>query len=840
MKLKQYQEDVLNILKTYLNNLSKERQIYQDLIQIKPDYATRLNFTEEAWQKTKNECQSQRYKNGLNEFLPDIFYKIPTGGGKTLIACHSIGLIQQMYIQKQTGLILWIVPTNQIYKQTLKAFRDREHPYRQVLDFFSAGKTLIKEKTDKFNRLDIEENLLILLLMLPSANRKSKETLKIFQDSDGYTDFFPPEDFTQEHIKLLEQFPNLDCFSTENEVFNTLIKTSLGNTLRLLKPLILIDEGHKAYSKQARETIHGFNPSFVLELSATPPEGVNKLVSISGKTLNEYEMIKLDIHLTNKASIDWKDTMLSSIEKRNNLEDKANEYEQNTGLHIRPINLIQVERTGKETRGSGFIHSEDVKEYLIKQCNIPLEQIAIKSSEKDDIEGIDLFAKDCQIRYIITRFALQEGWDCSFAYLLTILTNPSSDTSITQLIGRILRQPYAHKTGIKELDECYVYTYRTNARDLVVQIKKGLEEEGLGDISGHLISNSGETADSQLKEREVHYRERFKKFEGKIYLPRFVMQTENNWRDIKYEVDILSNIPWMEMDISEIANLTLQKNKEQEQQIDISLSEDERELLKTKRVESSQGTLKIDDVFMAQQLSDVIPNPWVCIHYAQKAIELLKEKHGSQLIESNFVFIIEELKKLLLKELNRLSELVFKQLLDDKKLCFFLQTAEGNFVLPSHITVRSNKQLNRVDNTYLQADLFDYEPEESYNELEKSVAVYLDEQEKLLWWYRNLSHNKKMYSIQGWRKNKIYPDFVATQISEEDETEYNKVYVIETKGIHLKNEDTAYKQSIFDICNKLGTQRDITEIADEMPDREFEFQVVYEDEWKKRINKFFE
>ncbi len=213
-------------------------------------------------------------------------------------------------------------------------------------------------------------------------------------------------------------------------------------------------------------TIRNFNPSIVIELSATPPKNTNKLVEITGRELNEEEMIKLDIHLTNKTSLDWKDTMLCAIEKRKALEKAANSFEQNTGVYIRPINLIQVERTGKDQRDGKFIHSEHVKEFLIKKCNIPEEHIAIKTSEKDDIEGIDLFDRDCSIRYIITKQALQEGWDCPFAYILTILTNPSSQTSITQLIGRILRQPYAQKTKVQLLDECYVYTFRQNAATL--------------------------------------------------------------------------------------------------------------------------------------------------------------------------------------------------------------------------------------------------------------------------------------------------------------------------------------------------------------------------------------
>ncbi|MCU0783844.1 MAG: hypothetical protein MUF81_07300, partial [Verrucomicrobia bacterium] len=63
---------------------------------------------------------------------------------------------------------------------------------------------------------------------------------------------------------------------------------------------------------------------------------------------------------------------------------------------------------------------------LTKDCGISADEVAVKSSDKDDIEGLNLFARNCAVRYIITKQALQEGWDCSFAYVLTILTNPAS------------------------------------------------------------------------------------------------------------------------------------------------------------------------------------------------------------------------------------------------------------------------------------------------------------------------------------------------------------------------------------------------------------------------------
>lgn len=837
MRLKHYQEKVLKELKEYLSALTDAKKEFEEIAELKPHLAKHVNFPKEAWEKATARSIYHSKTNGLGEPLPDIYLKIPTGGGKTLVACHAIDNIQKSYLNKQTGLILWVVPSTQIYRQTISALKTREHPYRQVLDISSGGRTLIKEKTEMFNRLDIEENLVVLMLMLPSANRQNKETLKVFRDQGGFTDFFPREDDFEGHKRLKELIPNLDCFTTEMEVFGTQIKTSLGNTLKVLSPLVVIDEGHRAYGENARNTIRNFNPSFILELSATPPPNSNELVKITGRELHEEEMIKLDIHLTNKTSLDWQDTLLASFEKRNDLEKKAKEYEGNTGEYIRPICLIQVERTGKDQRDKNFIHAEDSKEYLIKKCNVPESHIAIKSSEKDDIEGIDLFAYNCEIRYIITKQALQEGWDCSFAYVLTILTNPSSATGITQLVGRILRQPFARKTKIKDLDECYVYTFRQNANTLVRDIKSGLEDEGLGDIAGRIVSDDAGTDTGGLKDRVMQYRSGFKKFEGKIYLPKFVIQERKSWRDMNFEIDILSAIDWENINIDEIKNLSLPNRRNKEQEIALGLSDEEKELLKETGREEKSGTLEIDEVFLTRQITEIIPNPWHCFQIGEKAITLLLEKYEREIVAANFVFIIEELKKILEKERNRLSEQVFRKMVADKKLCFFLITGKGGFELPSRIKVKSNKQLVRNDNTPIQKSLFDYVPEENINDLEKSVAIYLDEQEKLLWWYRNMS--RQDYHIQGWKRNKIYPDFLASD-KQEDNDDYGTVYVLETKGIHLKNEDTKYKQDVFALCTELGAKRAWKELFDEFPDRNFEFQVVFEDEWQNKINKLME
>ena len=87
------------------------------------------------------------------------------------------------------------------------------------------------------------------------------------------------------------------------------------------------------------------------------------LVDIRGRELHAEEMIKLDLHIRSSASVDWKDTLLRAIQLREKLESEARRHDAATGTYVRPICLIQVERTGKDQRKPGLIHAEDAREY---------------------------------------------------------------------------------------------------------------------------------------------------------------------------------------------------------------------------------------------------------------------------------------------------------------------------------------------------------------------------------------------------------------------------------------------------------------------------------------------
>jgi type III restriction enzyme len=832
MELRAYQQQTLTMLRKYLEALNAAQQRREQIKALELDIS--FEWTRDAWKRAgRHEHSYKVRKNGAGEEVPVVCLKVPTGGGKTLLAVKALDAINNMYRHKSTGLVLWIVPTQQIYRQTLQALKDKSHPYRQMLDMSSAGRTLILEKDSPFSPADLREQLAVMMLMLPAANRQNKETLRLFQDHGGFEGVFPAEDQWEAHADLLREIPNLDSYGN-NSGFARIVKSSLGNTLRRLNPVIVLDEGHKAYSTTAQETLLGFNPAFILELSATPPTDSNILVNISGRQLLQEGMIKLDMHLHRQASADWRDTMRASHAHRLRLEQTAEEYRAEAGVYIRPIVLIQVERTGAKQRDAGFVHAEEVREFLIQKCNVPPEHIAVKSSERDELEQIDLLAEQCQIRYVITRYALQEGWDCPFAYILTVLTNPEATTSITQLVGRVLRQPYARKTNIPALDESYVYCHRDKAGDLLRAVRTGLESEGLGDMAGSVVAASD--VPQKTGTVEVGVREQFKAFAGKVYLPCFVIRDENGeLREVEYEIDILSRIKWSQIDLS--AFKTLQPNTTGTQNSITRINIDT--TLPMLEIAPAYD-MKLDMVFFTRQILEEIPNPWVAYDIVNEVVGYLREdaKWDNAAITRNLGFVIEELRKELIKERKRLAKEVFLQLIASEQLRFYLVTGSAHSAFPERIRVAKNAvRLTTATGDQLQRSMFEYIDRQEFNDLERAVGLYLDQQYWVLAWYKNIIHGG--YYIQGW-DHRVFSDFIVLghDLSDVlgDVQKISKVYVLETKGLHLKNEDTDYKRELFRLCNELSSPKPWDAIKEDFSNHNVQFQVVFEDEWERVLN----
>ena len=504
--------------------------------------------------------------DGIGRPVPNVVFKVPTGGGKTFMAASALSRLFGRYLGRNTGFVLWIVPNEAIYSQTWKQLTDRRHPYRQMLDVLSGNRVKLMEKGDRLDARDVSANLCVMLLMLQSSNRENKDSLKMFRDRGDVQGFFPPEGDQEAHSVAREATPNLDIYDlSESPTAWPMIKDSLGNALRLIRPVVVMDEGHRAVSELAFATLYGFNPCFVLELTATPKDVAatggkkpkparyaNVLVEVKGIDLDREGMIKMPLNLDPRQGTDWRNTLSIALDRLNQIDADARRLHGEQGRYIRPIMLVQVERTGSDQRDGKHIHALDVKEWL-RTAGLDETEVAIKTADTNDLaapENQDLLASTNRVRVIITKQALQEGWDCPFAYVLCALAASGNLSAMTQLVGRILRQPHAEKTGVATLDECYVITHHADTADVVTAIKSGLEEDGLGDLVKEIHqSDSSKTKGS----RKVKRRENF--FKTEIFLPLVLRVETDSVRQLDYEQDILFDLDWSGLDVSPLVAL---------------------------------------------------------------------------------------------------------------------------------------------------------------------------------------------------------------------------------------------------------------------------------------------
>jgi len=175
VQLKKYQLRSLREFEAFLQKLREKQDAVEPLYPTLKSIGSPLpDPSEIAWKELFPSRHYVKRTNAVNEPVPNICLKIPTGGGKTLLACHALASLNRVYRHSNYGIVLWIVPTDQIYRQTLKALKDRDHSYRRALDNASGGRTKIVEKDDKFEPEDVRDSLVVMVMMLQSANRKNK------------------------------------------------------------------------------------------------------------------------------------------------------------------------------------------------------------------------------------------------------------------------------------------------------------------------------------------------------------------------------------------------------------------------------------------------------------------------------------------------------------------------------------------------------------------------------------------------------------------------------------------------------------------------------------------
>lgn len=840
MLLKSSQEKVVIELEKFFTNWRDELFLYQERIQ-KLKIAGMDEMVKDILSPIKKIYETvNAYKDfsdmpsAQGVLYPRLCIQVPTGGGKTLIGIETIRLFQEQFLGQKKGLVVWVVHSEPIYKQTIEKLKDKTNVYRQKLDQVSGNRTLIVEKTDSLRFQDVNENLVVLMLMIQSANQESKENLKVFKDSGMFMDFFPYEHEREKINELLNKYPSLEYF--ENELFTTkTIKTSLGNIVRVCNPLFIIDEFHKVYTESQKRVLDSLNPRCIIGLSATPKSDMNILIKIKGMDLYRDEMIKLPINVRPESNDNWREMIHDVKEKRDELESIAIAHKERKGDYIRPIALLQAERTGKDKRDGIHVHADDVKDYLI-QIGIPASQIAIKSSYVDDLKDEVLMSKDCDIRYIITKQALMEGWDCPFAYVLGVVPTSRSTVALTQLVGRVLRQPYTKRTGIPELDQCFTFFNHADSEELLRGIKKSLEADGLEDVVDTVKSTSGPSGKS-LMYRNFPIQKQFKdRYSESLALPLWHIKEDKEIRVLSYRSHILPRIDWDGVDVAPlIKKLEETVGKQKIQGIDLQYflggtyqgegSEYEKE--------SVEGG---DEYIISQIVSEYISNPFVAHSFVEKIVKGLERKITRETIESDFGYIAHELSSFVKQECHKNEELVFNNLVREGTVFLAITDAGGYQIPETYYAPAKEDEENQGKYLPIKSDkksLHLAVDSVTMNNLEKDIIEELKNQEKVLWWMRN-KVEPGFYNIQAWRKNKIYPDFIIAKQNENGKLEF--IYILESKGDQLaENLDTKYKQLVFQKMTE--TSQNNKDIIKKFST--YDFELVPQSETRSAIRKLF-
>lgn len=856
MQLKAYQIEALETLSRYLQLLSNAavhaEKTRAAIAALPEDLRANVRAPKEpvmdAWDKARDGGIAaspdpwRELKDGVERQIPHVCLKLPTGGGKTLLAAHSLERISVDHFRSTSGLVLWIVPSEAIYTQTKKQLADRENPIRQVLDRLSGGRVKILEKLDGFAKLDLQERLCVLLMMLPSANRETRESLKVFRDSGRYEGHFSLADDIEANEALLKDVPNLEISDLGDDSFAAgRIKHSLGNVLRIVRPIVILDEGHHAYGELARATLSTLNPRFILELTATPKrEFSNILVNVPGLRLKDEEMIKLPIKLVAEENRSWKNVLQDALDKLNELQKVADYSQGQTGHYIRPILLVRVDLTGKEQRHKTgeLIHSEDVFDYLTQVAGVPPDAVRRQTAELKELKGDDLLSDTCRVRVIITKDALREGWDCPFAYVLAVLSSGTAKTALTQMIGRVLRQPYAARSGEDALDRAYVFCKDVEVGKAVAHIRDGLEKEGMGDLASQIETNGGR---ADKTEAEIRIR---KKFSGtRIMVPRVLHRDGKGYRELEFESDILPEIDFDAFSYRNAATFPLADyDGAKRAVVDVDIPNGEKFAVEagTATIEAPEAE-ELDRPALVRRMLDVVPNPWQGMRILDDALDVLRKR--SDVTEENIraarYQLIEDMLIDLREQVDQAAEDAFRKKVKKGDIVFKLLGApfeELNFEFEEIAHVRvdvGDSPLWRNVQDDLERSLYDRLYKSQVNDWEKNVALYMDGSDAVHWWWRIVS--RQGWSLQGWRRHKIYPDFLVKLETDGDTA---RMLVLETKGKHLDNEDTEFKRRLFEVLEAAyasGVGAGDVELFGDRPDT-MRFRIMIQDDnWKSRL-----
>ena len=431
---------------------------------------------------------------GFATDMPYFCLRVPTGGGKTWLAAKAVQLVNRRLLQNECSVVLWLVPSKTIREQTLRQLRDLRSPLRAALAEAGSVTVIDLAEARSLTRATVDTSTVVIVATVQAFRREETEGLKVYASSGALMSHFDGLTETQ-RVSLLR-----DDAGT--------VPYSLANVLRLRRPFLIVDEAHNNRTPLSFTTFAAFNPSGILELTATPDTKTtpsNVLHSVSAVELKTAQMIKLPIILETQA--DWQKCLAYAIDRRDALHAAAEAEARSGKPYLRPLVLIQAQphRAAIDT-----LHVDRVRDELIANHNVPPEHIIVATGEERGLEAIDktyaggIADPACPVRYVLTQQALAEGWDCPFAYVLVSLAGTQAETAVEQLLGRVLRQPGAAARANAMLNQSYAFVMSDDFSAAANQLRDRLVE-GAGferrDVNDFVVAALTEQAKLDLKAR---------------------------------------------------------------------------------------------------------------------------------------------------------------------------------------------------------------------------------------------------------------------------------------------------------------------------------------------------
>ena len=413
--------------------------------------------------------------------LPCVCLRIPTGGGKTLLGAHAVGRLWRGWpARTPQPLALWLVPSDTIRSQTLNALATPGHPFHEALAR-ACGEGVRVCGLDELAAIapqDFDQQAVVVVATIQSFRMEDTEQRNVYAFSEAWERHF--RSLGAAALQGLQGVPDALVTAAEaaaDKAGRALLRSqvgqprwSLANWLALRQPYVIVDEAHNTKTERSFEALKRLNPSLILELTATPvPRRTNVLFHVSAQQLQAEAMVKLPIALMEHTR-GWQAAVYDAVQNQKLLEAEAQQEEAdpgpNQGDYIRPIVLLQAQNSNEP------VNVDVLRAHLVDSLHIPPEQVKVATGTLRELDGLDLASRACPVRFIITVQALREGWDCPFAYILCTVQSVHSATAVEQLLGRVLRMPYATRRSRPALNKAYAH---------VTEAETGLAANALAD-----------------------------------------------------------------------------------------------------------------------------------------------------------------------------------------------------------------------------------------------------------------------------------------------------------------------------------------------------------------------